>query len=266
MNSLYSIFCIARREFRILVRGRWGLGLLLFFTIYSVGVIGFGTSKIGPGSYESVIISLVEFGVYLIPLAALTVGYDTVVGGYQSGTLDMLFALPVTRTQILTGKYLGRLGVLVGALITGLCAGGTIAIYIVGWEGVALYSLFIIASAVTAASFLGLSVLISSLTDQRIRALAYSQIGWLWFVLLHDLFALGLIVEFNLPDGVLNAMVLSNPTDLYRLVLLGQVKAPAGGFAELLAETSMTMPVLVLGMAVWFVGPPIAANVVIRGQ
>lgn len=251
----YTVFRIAVREFRILMRSRWGLGLLGFFVIFSMSIVGFGTSTVGPGSYESVVISLVEFGVYLIPLVALTSGYDTVVGDYESGTLDMLFALPVSRIQVLTGKYLGRLFVLLGALIVGLGVGGGMAVWIVGVQGIWLYSFFVLASVAIATIFLGLGVLVSTVTRQRIRALGYAQIVWLWFVLLHDLFALGLIAEFNLPEGSLETMVMLNPTDLYRLVILGQIEALAGGFAALLTETALTDPLLVLGLIGWILVP-----------
>lgn len=266
MSSFYKIYRVARREFRILMRSRWGYGLLAFFAIFSATVIGFGTSRVGPGSYESVVVSLVEFGVYLVPLAALTAGYDTVVGDYEAGTLDMLFALPVSRVQVLSGKYLGRLGVLLGALVTGLGVGGAMAVWIVGFAGLSLYSLFVLLSATVAAIFLGLGVLVSTLTEQRIRALGYTQIVWLWFVLLHDLLSLGIIAEFNLPEWALSVMVLLNPTDLYRLVLLGQFEARAGGFASLLSETSVTMPVLVFALIGWLLVPLVLSNLILNKQ
>lgn len=264
LSFVYKIFRVALREFRILMRSRWGYGLLAFFAIFSASVIGFGTSRVGPGSYESVVVSLVEFGVYLVPLAALTAGYDTVVGDYEAGTLDMLFALPVSRSQVLVGKYFGRLGVLLGALIIGLGVGGTMAVWIVGPGGLKLYSLFVVISGTIAAIFLGLGVLVSTVTEQRIRALGYTQIVWLWFVLLHDLLALGIIVEFDLPEWALSVMVLLNPTDLYRLVLLGQFEARAGGFASLLSETSMTMPVLVSALIGWLVVPLVLSNILLK--
>jgi Cu-processing system permease protein len=242
------------------MRSRWGLGLTVFFGVFSLVVVGFGTSRVGPGRYASVIVSLVEFGVYLVPLAALTAGYDTVVGEYESGALNMLLALPVSNRQVLTGKYLGRLAVLTGSLIIGLGMGGVVAVWIVGSRGIALYSLFVLGSVLVGSVFLGLSVLVSTLTRRSIRALGYAQIVWLWFVLLHDLLSLGLIAELDLPNGSLEAMVLLNPTDLYRLLLLGQLDATAGGFAELLSETALASPYVLAALLIWVVVPVVLAN------
>jgi len=33
---------------------------------------------------------------------------------------------------------------------------------------------------------------------------------WVWFVLVHDLIALGVVAAFELPDAVLSAFVFSN--------------------------------------------------------
>ncbi|MFA9517415.1 ABC transporter permease [Halopenitus sp. H-Gu1] len=261
-----AVIRIAIREYRIAIRGRWAIGLTALFAIFSVTVVGFGTSEVGPSQYAAVVASLVELGVYLVPLAALTVGYDTVVGAREAGSLDMLFTLPVSQAQVIFGKYLGRLAVLGGAMGIGLGVGGVAATLIGGIGGLEQYALFVIVSVATAGVFLGVSVLLSTLAREKTQALGAALVAWLWFVLLHDLVAIGLIAGTELPDAALTVMALTNPADVYRLLVLSQLETTTGGFAAVLAKASLSVPLLVVALIVWLLAPIVVATVGIRHQ
>ncbi|AZH25959.1 ABC transporter permease [Haloplanus aerogenes] len=259
-----AVLRIATREYRIAVRSRWALGLTLLFAIFSVAIVGFGTSEVGPNQYAAVVASLVELGVYLVPLAALTVGYDTVVGAREAGSLDMLFTLPVSQAQVIVGKYLGRFTVLGGAMGIGLGIGGVAATLIGGVGGLGQYALFVLVSIVTAGVFLSVSVLLSTIAREKTQALGGALVAWLWFVLLHDLVAIGLIAGTTLPGGALTVMALTNPADVFRLLVLSQLETTTGGFAAILTEASLSVPVLVVALLVWLVAPLVVATVGIR--
>lgn len=259
-----AVIRIAIREYHIAVRRRWAIGLAVLFAIFSVAIVGFGTSAVGPNRYAAVVASLVELGVYLVPLAALVVGYDTVVGARESGSLDMLFTLPVSQVQVIGGKFFGRYAVLAGAMGIGLGVGGVAATWIGGVAGLGQYGLFVIVSVAIAGVFLGISVLLSTLAREKTHALGAALVAWLWFVLLHDLVAIGLIAETELPDVALTAMVLSNPADIYRLLVLSQLETTTGGFAAILTEASLSTPTLVGALILWLLAPMLVATVGIR--
>lgn len=257
------VLLIAGREYRIASGGRWGIGLAVLFALFSIGIVGFGTSRVGPGQYDAVLASLAELGVYLIPLVALAVGYDAVVGAEESGALDMLFALPVSRGQVVYGKYLGRVAVLGGAMLIGLGAGGVAVVSVIGIGGIGKYAAFTLIAVAAASAFLGIGVLVSTVTREKARALAIALAAWVWFVLLHDLAAIALIASADLPDAVLAGMVLTNPADVFRVLVLTQLQTAPGGFAAVLAKATLSMPVLVLALGLWIVGPISVAAVII---
>ena len=259
-----AVMRMAVREYRIAVRSRWAIGLTVLFAIFSVAIVGFGTSTVGPSRYAAVVASLVELGVYLVPLAALTVGYDTVVGAREAGSLDMLFTLPVSQAQVVVGKYLGRLAILGGSMGIGLGAGGVVATLIGGVGGLGQYALFVLASIATAGVFLGVSVFLSTLAREKTQALGAALIAWLWFVLLHDLVAIGLIAATELPEIALTAMALTNPVDVFRLLVLSQLETTTGGFAAVLTEANLPVSALVGALVVWLLVPIVVAIVGIR--
>lgn len=259
-----AVLGIAAREYRVAVRGRWAAGLAVLFGLFAVGIVAFGTSRVGPARYGAVIASLVELGAYLLPLVALAAGYDAVVGDEESGALDMLFALPVSRAQVVVGKYLGRAAVLGGAILVGLGAGGAVALSTVGLAGAGAYAAFVLAAAATGLAFLGVGVLISTVARERTHALAGALAAWAWFVLLYDLAAIGAVAALDLPGTAIAAMVLGNPADVFRVLVLSRLETAPGGFAAALVEAPLSTPILVAALAAWIVLPVAAATVAIR--
>ncbi|MFB6069001.1 MAG: ABC transporter permease [Halobacterium sp.] len=257
---------IALREYRIEAKRHLPVGLAALFAVFALGLVFFGGSEAGPTRYGAVVASLAELGSYLVPLAALAVGYDAVAGSDERGALDVLFALPVSRPQVLAGKYAGRLAVLGGGLVVGLGLGGVVAAGYVGPAGVAQYAAFVLGALGAGAAFLSITVLVSTLASEKTQALGAALVAWVWFVLLHDLAALGLIAGFGLPSAALAAMVLANPLDVFRVLVLSGLHTAPGGFAAVLTKASLSVPVLVVGLLAWVAVPLALASYAIRNR
>jgi drug/metabolite transporter (DMT)-like permease len=112
-GTLTQILTIAAKEFRDRMRNRWVLAVALVFTVFSLVIAYFGGAQQGAVGFRSIeftIASLVSLVIYLIPLIALLLGFDAIVGERERGSLDLLLALPITRLELLLGKYLGLAG------------------------------------------------------------------------------------------------------------------------------------------------------------
>src|SRR5690606_6401212 len=108
--ELSQIFTIAAKELRDRMRNRWVLAVAIVFTVFSLVIAYFGGAQQGQVGFRSIeftIASLVSLVIYLIPLIALLLGFDAIVGERERGSLDLLLALPITRLELLLGKYLG---------------------------------------------------------------------------------------------------------------------------------------------------------------
>ena len=117
-----QILTLADKELRDRMRNRWVLAIALVFTIFSLVITYFGGAaqgQLGLRSTEFTIASLVSLVIYLIPLIALLLGFDAVVGERERGSLDLLLALPITRLELLLGKYLGLAAALTLSTLTG---------------------------------------------------------------------------------------------------------------------------------------------------
>lgn len=264
-EALAPVLHVAAREYRIALRQRWIYGLAALFAAYSLGIVAFGATAVGPSRYAAVVASLVEIGVYLVPLAALAFGYDVVVGADEAGSLELLFALPARRGAVVTGVFGGRAVALAGAMAAGFAPAGVLFAGLLGPATVGPYAVFVLAAVATGLSFLAVSTAISSVAPEKTRALGGALAAWAWFVLLHDLAALGLVATLELPDVALTALVVTNPADCFRLLVLGQLETAGGGFAALLATAGLSPAVLGAALAAWVVAPlALAARLVGR--
>lgn len=246
---------LAAREYRLAMRRRWSLGAALVFAVFSVGVVAFGASDAGPGQYDAVLVSLVELGVYLVPLVALAVGYDAVVGPAESGSLALVRSLPTPAWTIVVGKYVGRAGALGGSILVGFAPGLALAVVLAGPSAAAPYAIVVLAALLAAWGFLAVGVLISTVVRERTRALGVALAAWLWFVLLHDLLALGAIAALDLSETAVALAVLANPADVFRVLALAQFDALAGGFAAVVRQAGLSTGLTVVGALAWIAAP-----------
>lgn len=262
---LKQVYTVALTEYRLAVRSKWAFALTGLFALFGVMLATFSGSAIGPEGMERVTASLTSLAVYLVPLAALAVGYDAIVGRDQQGWLAVVFSLPVTRARVVTGTFLGRAIVLVCATIIGF---GVVGFLLLREYGIAYWPtflVFLLGAVGLGLAFLSIGLLVSTIAREKTHALGVSLLGWAWFVLVHDLLGLGLIAAMDLSETAVSALVLANPTGVYRALVLGSLGAGGdAGFASVLAESGLSSGVLVATLIAWIVLPTALAAIAIR--
>lgn len=265
-DAIERVRAVALNEYRLTVRSRWAVALTALFALLAFMLITFSGSAVGPEGFDRIVASLTSLAVYLLPLAALALGYDAIVGPDESGWLDVVFSLPVARAHVVVGTYLGRALVLTGATAIGFGVAAIPLVDAYGFRGWDAYVAFVLGAVVVGLAFLSLAVLVSTVAREKAHALGVALILWVWFVLLHDLIAIGFVAAFDLPDYALSAMILSNPVDAFRVLVLAQLDVGGqSGFAAVLAQTDLTSGLLVVALLAWIVLPlAVAAKLVGR--
>jgi len=252
---LRQVLGVARREYLVLSRARWTHGLALLFGAFSLAVVGLTGSATGPTSAAALLVTLAELSVYLVPLAALALGYGTVVGADERGTLELLLSVPLGRTELLVGKFLGRAGTVAVGTTLGLGAGAVAVALRFGPAVLPAYLHYTLTAVTVGVAFLALGVCISAAATEKARALGGALLAWVWFVLVYDLVALGVVVAIDPPIWVPSALVVANPADVLRLVVLSLVPTGGGGAGAVLATTAVSTPAIFVGLALWVVVP-----------
>ncbi len=94
------IAAIAVKEIREGLRSRWIVAITLLLGILALALSFLGaapTGSTGASPLEVMVVSLSSLTIFLIPLIALLLSHDAVVGEAERGTLLLLLSYPVTR-------------------------------------------------------------------------------------------------------------------------------------------------------------------------
>lgn len=129
----------------------------------------------------------------LVPIISLVVGYKSIVGERESGSLKVLLSLPHTRWDVMFGKLIGRTLVVVIPLIAALVVmGAMITIFIEPVGGGSFLILFLL-SLLLAAVFVAIAVAISGATGNSTVAGAAMFGIYVLFLVFWDIIDLGVL-------------------------------------------------------------------------
>ncbi|MDV7349252.1 ABC transporter permease [Halorubrum distributum] len=264
-GALRHVFVVAVTEYRLAVRSRWALALTALFVVFGGVMLTFSGSAVGPAGAERVVASLTSLAAYLVPLAALALGYDAIVGREEEGWLAVVFSLPVRRSEVVAGTYLGRLAVLAGATVLGFGFSGALIVREFGAGSLSAFLGFLGGTVGVGAAFLAVALLLSTVAREKTHSLGAALLVWVWFVLVHDLLALGIVAATELPDAALSALVLSNPVSAFRVfVLSGLGTTAGGGFTAVLAGSGLSTVALAASLVAWTIVPVAVAARLVR--
>src|SRR5690242_14634049 len=122
-----TILIIAAKEVREALRNRWVVAMTLLMAALALTLSFLGsapTGTVGAGPLEVVVVSLSSLTIFLLPLIALLLSFDAIVGEIDRGTMTLLLAYPVSRWQVVFGKFLGHTVLLAVATVLGYGAAG----------------------------------------------------------------------------------------------------------------------------------------------
>ena len=253
---------IAAKEFRDRIRNRWVLAVALVFTVFALVIAYFGAAQQGSVGFHSIdvtIASLVSLVIYLIPLIALVLGFDAIVGERERGSLDLLLSMPITRLELLLGKYLGLAAALTTSTVAGFGIVGLILSAQMPLASLFHYAGFMFSSILLGMAFLALAVLLSTIASDRTRASGGAIALWFFFVLVFDLLILGALVASGGEYGgqIFPYLLLLNPADIFRILNIFSMEEVRTlyGLATVFPE-ALANPWLLSGfMVLWIVAP-----------
>lgn len=260
-----NILIIATKEVREGMRNRWVLATTLVLAALALTLTFLGsapTGNVGASRLDVVIVSLSSLTIFLVPLIALLISHDAIVGEIERGTMLLLLGYPIGRGQIVLGKFLGHIAILCFATICGYGVAAIALALMGGATDVQSWLAFVSmtgSSVLLGAVFVAIGYFVSASAGERSTAGGIAIGLWLFFVLIYDMALLGGLVAAqgrSLPDGLLDLLLLANPTDAYRLLNLGSGGAAAlSGMGGVAKNSILTGEVLLAALCVWTAAP-----------
>jgi len=268
-----SVIAIARKEILDGIRNRWIVATTLLLAALALTLTFLGsapTGTVGASTLAVTLVSLSSLTILLLPLIALLLAYDAICGEFERGTLLLLLSYPVSRWHLVLGKFVGHLAILGFATIIGY-GSAAVALAVTGADvsGWPAFAGMIGTSILLGAAFLSIGYLISASVADRGAAGGLAIGVWLLFVLIYDMALLGMLVVDKgqiITAPVLNALLLLNPADAYRVLNLsgfGEV-SQFTGMAGLSQDAALPIGGLISALLLWAAIPLAAAGLVLR--
>jgi Cu-processing system permease protein len=269
MTAITRLAVVGRLEFITVARLRW---IRLFGVAFALLAVGSGWSAasarelVGVDGFARTTVAMVPLVLLLVPLVAVLVG---VAGqAMEPGSDDFLFTQPLTRGEVMLGRWLGEAGAIGCALAAGFSAGAVVVAAGAGMADLSKFAIFAAATFALALAFLSLATLIAALSERRMMGLAAGAFVWFFFVLLFDALALAGAVALTGRAGarLLMASVFANPADLMRVLTLSLAGTPhllgAAGdsWHRFLGGPATAAMLACLGLSAWIVAPLVAAR------
>ncbi len=261
-----NILLIAAKEIQEGLRNRWVLATTILLATLALTLTFLGsapTGNVGVRALDVVIVSLSSLTIFLLPLIALLISHDAVVGEMERGTMLLLLSYPVGRWQVLLGKFTGHLAILAFATVLGY---GAAALTLaatgaeIGADSWVAFAAMVGSSVLLGAVFIAIGTLVSALVRDRGTAAGIAVGIWLVLVLIYDMALLGLLVVDQgrmLPAGFVNVLLLLNPTDVYRMLNLASFANVSmfSGMAGLAGSIALSPAMLLAALAIWALVP-----------
>jgi Cu-processing system permease protein len=247
------MFKILKYSFFDLIRSRWSLIYFLFYFVSTTSLLYLG------GDLSKALISMMNIIIILSPLIGTLFG---IMYFYNSREFaELLLALPIKRSSIFAGQYLGLslslslsffLGTGVPFVVYGLFESAEI------WN----FSILLVSGVLLTFIFTGFSFLIAVRNENRIKGFGFAILVWLFLAVIYDgLFLLSLVVFRDYPIEKL-ALVLTvfNPIDLSRILVILKMDISAllgytGALFNKFFGTSSGMLVSVFMLVIWTLLP-----------
>lgn len=254
-------FALVWHELLERTRDRWVLVISVLFallasavSLYGKGADASAQALTGP--------SLVTLASLLVPLVAVVLGHDAIVGERERNTLGLILSLPVRKIQVVTAKFLGRLLALCGAVGFGL--GAAILVAEPAQQGV--LAQLIAPAMLLGAAFLSVGVLVSAAVTRQVTATSLVVAIWFLFVFFYDLGLLGLMVvtDGQVSQDTIAWATYANPAGLFRVEMMERfagpevlenlgmtVALPGAGVSTLLWSAWIAAPLALSGLLLW---------------
>jgi Cu-processing system permease protein len=262
MNSIWNI---ASQEIKDGFKNRWIIVFTLIVITSSLSITLLGSAPsgdVGASSLAINVVSLSSLTIFLLPLMGLMLSYDALGSDVEKNNMILLLSYPITRGQVLIGKFLGHLIILSFSITIGYLTAGITTFYLsnsLDYENWFIFLSMIISSIILGGTFLCIGYLISSFLRDKSMAGGIAIAIWLFFVLIYDITLLGIIVNFEgiFNKGTFNILLLLNPTDVYRFLNLASFKNVANysGTLGMITNMNVNSWMLFLIQLVWMVIP-----------
>jgi len=201
------------------IRSKWFIAYSLIFGGIIVLLLIFGLTEsriMGFTGLSRLLVTYIQLSMAILPIFILITTVRSVAGDREAGIFEYLLSLPISLFGWFWGKMIGRFIVVFLPVIIAILfafAWGSIKGASIPWQLFFAYSALLFALIWC---FLGMAMLISTLTRSTDVAQGSAFFLWLFLLLLLDLMLLGFIIKQQVEPTIIITIALLNPLQVFR--------------------------------------------------
>jgi ABC-2 type transport system permease protein len=224
-----SLAAVARKDFQDSIRVKWFWALAALFVLFAGGAAYLYAEVLQntEGTGVGFLVLLSGAAGTLIPVIGLVLGYKTIVGERESGSLKLLLGLPHTRGEVVVGKLIGRSAVVTIAIVIGYAVAAGMGLVLFDQFDVVDFAIFTLLSVLLAFAWIGISLGLSTATASTSRAMAAAFGFWLMFEFLWGTLVVPLLVWAS--NGFSGSLFVTSPPEWAQLL---NVLPPTAAFSN----------------------------------
>ena len=262
---------VAKKEIIDNIRNKWVILVSVMFALLTLVISYFGS--LGSSGWQNLgmtISGMTQLGSFLLSIVAFMLGYATIIGEIERGSMSALLSLSATRLEIVVGKFLGLGAVLCLTILVGYGVAGIVIAFNISNVDYLQYLTFIGITMLFGLVFLSVALFFSTVFSKRSTALGGTIFLWFLFNIILPIVFVGLLAttidfttatlesQFVAPDWY-HFLNLFNPISVYSILItitIGPVQSSTGaGFIPNPSwySTSLLLGVLLLWIFVFFI-------------
>ncbi|MCU4752508.1 ABC transporter permease [Halobacteria archaeon AArc-curdl1] len=208
--------------------------------------------------------NMVFVGAVFVPAIALVAAYLAIAGERESGSIKYLLSTPVSRRDVVIGKYVSRAGIVAASLLTGFALAALLTVAWFESFQVSVFAGVVFLTVVYALAYVGVAIAISAVTASRSRAML-GALGFYFATNVMTLnddvsglagleYVLNEVLGLRIADDAIQFIgMVTNPTRAYLVATIGV-------FPESMTEATELPTAADLS---WYVQPEVAVIVLI---
>ena len=261
------IINIAKKEIIDNIRNIWVIILTVIFA--GLAILASYAGSLFSGGWQDLSVTIAGMSTlvqYIVSIIALLLGYSTIIGEIEKGSMNSLLSLSTTRLEVLIGKFIG-LGIIISfSIFLGFGLAGIIIGLNVPDPNYGEYILFIFASIFMGLIFLSLGILLSCVFKKRSSAMGAAIFLWIFYAIIWIFISAGLLIattdlsdiqSLAIPDWYY-AIQLLNPTGSYGGIVslnIATVQTGTGEIPGITYPSFYTNEVMILVGLIWLIVP-----------
>jgi ABC-type transport system involved in multi-copper enzyme maturation permease subunit len=257
------------------LNSRWIIGYIIAFTALSLtfshlGIIGLGT--VGLRAFSGALAGIINLNLYIVPLISTITASLSIVSEREQGTLEFHLSLPITRSELVIARALTTILAISFATVLGYGLSSWYMMLVLNEVDLTIFLKILAISLLMVFSFAGLGMLITTLTSSRFASLAASIALWIFLAMIYEMVLMALVIVFKLSPMELWFLIVLNPLEASRLLMVYSVDphmtflGELGSFIVREAGEWFVYPLIATPLAYGFAGLCTAVYLFRRGD